>query len=943
MITNGQKTSLLIPFQLPEFIRENEDYENFRLFVQSYYEWMEQNGNVIDRSKNLLNYKDVDKTSTDFIKYFIDEFIPYFPKNALISPAEAVKLAKQLYSAKGTPASFKFLFRILFNSDFEYFYTKDTVFKPSDGQWYVSKSLKLASTDTRFLQVDNYRIFGETSKSIATIEKAIRVGSKIEVFISDIGRLFQSGEFVRVVDIDNQDVLINGQIVRSKIVGQISQINIDPRKRGLLYEPGDPVILYGGLNPEIPGADDAIAEIGTITTGTIQNIGVITGGYGYREHPNTVISITNGGGAVAIVGTVDPDPKTRANVTFVPSDTIDLKRNVLIGANNYNFANIVNANANTKLSDAFSFSSFSTFPLSTIYLLNGGGNIRQIPTVKATSSIRNDTLEFNDLKNLGMLGPIQIANGGVGYQSNDVIVFTGGSGYGAHANVKNVDANGKIVSVEYVYKSELYPAGGLGYRNDSLPTLSIVSANNQANGASLFVPGIIGDGATFDVSVDKVGSVTTINILNAGEDYVAKPNVSLVVKDIVVSNVDVTLLPQKNDIIYQGNNINTFTYRALVNNISILSKDLDPQQSKYNLRVFEYNSMPNPNQVLKIYDKNINLIMANSAFDSRYNSNGIRIYGDATAKANASFLDGLVLGAGEYLNKKGQPSSYDVIQSSRYNDYTYEITVEKEISKYRDILLNLLHPTGTQVLGRYKLISNTSQERTVEKSLHTGTTLYYYTNDASSNAMMRASYDSGNNKFELANNIVKFNNIGGGTNIADFIFANTQILLGSATGPNVSATILSVDYANNQITVNESPILTYANVVVGVGTANTNTINIIQITNAYDLMNGGVYGNTSNKLRDIMFVGDRVLAANNPPIEIQSINYETKVITLKSNLANTTNSLLTISRTFVAGGTALKAKEVKIMGPIGLQYFPLLTTETGEILTTEDGTAIILG
>ena len=41
MITNGQKTSILVPYQLPEFIRDNPDYENFVLFLQAYYEWLE--------------------------------------------------------------------------------------------------------------------------------------------------------------------------------------------------------------------------------------------------------------------------------------------------------------------------------------------------------------------------------------------------------------------------------------------------------------------------------------------------------------------------------------------------------------------------------------------------------------------------------------------------------------------------------------------------------------------------------------------------------------------------------------------------------------------------------------------------------------------------------------------------------------------------------------
>ncbi|WP_339941548.1 hypothetical protein, partial [Undibacterium luofuense] len=62
-------------------------------------------------------------------------------------------------------------------------------------------------------------------------------------------------------------------------------------------------------------------------------------------------------------------------------------------------------------------------------------------------------------------------------------------------------------------------------------------------------------------------------------------------------------------------------------------------------------------------------------------------------------MNGLVIGQGQYLNSQGQPSSFNVLQSQTYNNFTYQITVEKEIAKYRDILLGLLHPTGTNVIG----------------------------------------------------------------------------------------------------------------------------------------------------------------------------------------------------------------------------------------------------
>ena len=291
------KTSLLVPSQLPEYIRDDESYSNFELFLKSYYEWLETEGNVLDYGKNILNYQDVDLTSNNFLQYYVNDFLQYFPENSLISQETAIKAAKELYQSKGTPAAYRFLFKILFDSDFDIFYTKEAVLKASDGNWYVAKSLKLSTNDSRFLNINNYRIFGETSKSIATIESSILAGNKIEVFISNIERLFQSGEIIRIIDNTNQDVIIDGSTLRAKIVGQVSQVSIDPKNRGLQYVVGDPVIVYGGLNDA--NGVGAIARVKETTTGSIERINVTSGGFGYRLSPNTRINITPTNGAAA--------------------------------------------------------------------------------------------------------------------------------------------------------------------------------------------------------------------------------------------------------------------------------------------------------------------------------------------------------------------------------------------------------------------------------------------------------------------------------------------------------------------------------------------------------------------------------------------------------------------------------------------------------------------
>ena len=67
MIDSIQKTSLFVPFQLPAWIRDDPNYANFIAFLQAYYSWLEESGNVRDVTCNLLNYRDIDSTTDQFL------------------------------------------------------------------------------------------------------------------------------------------------------------------------------------------------------------------------------------------------------------------------------------------------------------------------------------------------------------------------------------------------------------------------------------------------------------------------------------------------------------------------------------------------------------------------------------------------------------------------------------------------------------------------------------------------------------------------------------------------------------------------------------------------------------------------------------------------------------------------------------------------------------
>jgi hypothetical protein len=313
-----------------------------------------------------------------------------------------------------------------------------------------------------------------------------------------------------------------------------------------------------------------------------------------------------------------------------------------------------------------------------------------------------------------------------------------------------------------------------------------------------------------------------------------------------------------------------------------LAANSNPEYSLWNLRVFEYNSNPNPTQTLSVAGRpEINLVMANTAYQpiptvpSVYNQYGVRNFGNALAKANASFLNGLVLSPGAYLSSQGLLSSFDVLQSSDYNNFTYQITVQKEISKYKNVLLSLLHPTGMKLIGRYGLYSANSLNSTFSQDTFTGYPLSHFTEDTMSGAIMTADFAN------TSNNVIQLTNLNG-ANLANIFHVNSInpknssiIQITPPNGPYVRSDVIAYDTVANTVTVRENTILSYDGVAVIQAFAGTNTINILSLTGSYSLMNNGVYSDPNYPLKDIVYVGDTILIDNNDPQVVTAIDYTT--------------------------------------------------------------------
>jgi len=165
--------------QLPEFIRE--DYPTFVAFVEAYYEYMQTQG------VNLEELRDIDTTLDSFVQYFKKEVAYNLPSNITTDERFLLQHIKDQYLSKGSEASYKLLFRLMFGKNVELTYPGRSMLIASDGRWNQEISI--------FVQVD----YGSTTDIVGKLVD-IQTGNKVLRVLVD-RKEEMTGEIDRVVKI----------------------------------------------------------------------------------------------------------------------------------------------------------------------------------------------------------------------------------------------------------------------------------------------------------------------------------------------------------------------------------------------------------------------------------------------------------------------------------------------------------------------------------------------------------------------------------------------------------------------------------------------------------------------------------------------------------------------------------------------------------------------
>ena len=165
--------STVLSSQFPDFV--SEDHPKFIAFMKAYYEWMESQRNVLHDSHRLKSYQDIDESIDVFTDQFFKEFLVNIPRDVVVNKATLLKNIRQFYRAKGTEKSYKLFFRMLYNSNTEFYYPRVDILKTSDGKWIQNNSIRLFLIKGTPNELISKRIKGRISNSSAFVEKIFSI------------------------------------------------------------------------------------------------------------------------------------------------------------------------------------------------------------------------------------------------------------------------------------------------------------------------------------------------------------------------------------------------------------------------------------------------------------------------------------------------------------------------------------------------------------------------------------------------------------------------------------------------------------------------------------------------------------------------------------------------------------------------------------------------
>lgn len=417
------KISHLVQHQFPEFYHEQG--ENFISFVGAYYEWLEQTGNLIDLSRNLSEFVDIDSTTEQFLDFFRYQYMNDLPIEIIGNQRLFQKHILELYRSKGSLAGLKLLFRLLYNEEVDVYIPSYDIFKGSDGVWITPTYLEVTDSIV-FNQYEGKVITGLSTGATAVVESAHRKiledGVYNVLYISNLHGSFAKGEPI---------------IAEGVLIGQAAQIKGSPSSASVLtssanFTVGDILIDSSPSKSEL--SSFRVSEVYD-STGIIQ-FDVVNGGDLYST--DAVVTITAGSNTTGIGANFRVFSLSNTSTFVYSTDIIATYANVAISSNTYGFPYNPSANQSTTINDVLALSTTTVGTIDRIAVSNPGTGYDGSVTISVTDPHtqsrgiwfgdgfggENAVITGNSLTGIGLIKSVSVYDSGIRNNTDQLIIST---------------------------------------------------------------------------------------------------------------------------------------------------------------------------------------------------------------------------------------------------------------------------------------------------------------------------------------------------------------------------------------------------------------------------------------------------------------------------------------------------------------------------------------
>jgi hypothetical protein len=237
----------LIANQVPDYIRA--EFPQFVLFLEKYYEFLDQDGEANNVLLNASSFSDINNTLDAFVPSFREQYLQMFPKDSLITDKRLIKFIREFYEAKGSEESILFIFRTFFNEHVDIIYPSKFVLKASDGVWINREKMRITTDDT--ISLDPFELKGKRAK----IYSHINIGSVAtfethDIIVDEVTRLAYSTvpTYELYVKHEENDTVTlpgaGGNAVPLIVDGEIKAITGDPAVSSRDFDPAENFDIY---------------------------------------------------------------------------------------------------------------------------------------------------------------------------------------------------------------------------------------------------------------------------------------------------------------------------------------------------------------------------------------------------------------------------------------------------------------------------------------------------------------------------------------------------------------------------------------------------------------------------------------------------------------------------------------------------------------------------